>query len=267
MIKAIVTGAAGRMGKSIIGNIADTENIDLSGATENNGSGSIGRDAGEVAGTGKNGVTISGSIQEVIGDGDVIIDFTAPEATMQHVEAAVRSKKGIVIGTTGLSDAQVSTIKNASKEIKIVFAPNMSVGVNVMWKMLGEMAKILGDDFDVEVIEAHHRLKKDAPSGTANRILEILCDSLGRDLKKDPIYERKGIIGERGKKEIGMQTIRAGDIVGDHTVIFGGQGERLELTHKASNRDNFAKGAVRAAIWLEDKGPGLFDMQDVLGLN
>lgn len=266
MVKVIVTGAAGRMGNRIISIINETEGIKLVGATEKRGSKSIGKDSGELAGIGKNNITISDDITEIIKGCDAIIDFTSPASSLEHLYAAAEEKKAIVIGTTGFSEEQLKKIKDLSKEIRCVLSPNMSVGVNVMFKAIRDMAKILGNEYDIEIIEAHHRLKKDAPSGTAMKMAEIIAESVKRDLSKVGVYARKGIIGERNKDEIGIQTIRAGDIVGEHTVMFGGLGERLEITHKAQSRDNFARGAVKAALWITDKPPGVYDMQDVLGL-
>jgi 4-hydroxy-tetrahydrodipicolinate reductase len=266
MVKAIVTGAVGRMGNRIINIINETDGIELVGATEKRGSKFIGMDSGELAGIGKNNITISDDITVIAKDCDVIIDFTSPASSLEHLYSAAEEKRAIVIGTTGFSDEQLKKIKGLSREIRCVLSPNMSVGVNVMFKMIRDMAKILGSEYDIEIIEAHHRLKKDAPSGTAMKMAEIVADSVKRDLSKVGVYSRKGIIGERKREEIGIQTIRAGDIVGEHTVMFGGLGERLEITHKAQSRDNFARGAVKAAMWIVDRPPGIYDMEDVLGL-
>lgn len=265
MIKIAVTGAAGRMGRAIISAILSNGQVELTGALEREDSPSIGKDAGELAGKEKAGVKITGDREKAFKKADVIIDFTTPEVTMKNLEDAATLKKAIVIGTTGFSFSQRDTIKELSQETKIVLAPNMSVGVNLLLKLCEEAARVLSD-YDIEIIEAHHRHKKDAPSGTAIRIAEVIANAVNRDLEKVAVYERKGIIGERKPEEIGIQTIRAGDIVGDHTVIFGAVGERIELTHKASSRDTFALGAVKAAIWLKDRPAGLYDMQDVLGL-
>ena len=266
MVKVIVTGAAGRMGSRIISIINETGGIKLVGVTEKRGSKSIGKDSGELAGIGKNNISISDDITEIIKGCDVIIDFTSPASSLENLYAAAEEKKAIVIGTTGFSEEQLKKIKDLSKEIRCVLSPNMSVGVNVMFKVIRDMAKILADEYDIEIIEAHHRFKKDAPSGTAMKMAEILADSVKRDLLKVGVYARKGVIGERKKEEIGIQTIRAGDIVGEHTVMFGGLGERLEITHKAQSRDNFARGAVKAALWIVGMPHGIYDMQDVLGL-
>ncbi len=266
MVNIIVAGAAGRMGIRIINIINETEGVRLNGAFEHPDNPMIGQDAGQTAGIGVKGVKISDSLDNIIACGDVIIDFTTPAATMVNVKRAAAALKAMVIGTTGISDDEIKEIKGLSEKIPVVLAPNMSVGVNVMFKIAAEMAKILGNDFDMEIVEAHHRLKKDAPSGTAIGLARKLAEATGRDLSKSAVYSRHGMIGQRTNDEIGIQTVRAGDITGDHTVIFGGIGERLELIHRAHNRDNFAKGAVRAAKWIINKKPGLYDMQDVLGL-
>jgi 4-hydroxy-tetrahydrodipicolinate reductase len=266
MINAVVAGAAGRMGKRIIHMIALNADITLSGAFEISGHQTVGVDAGQAAGVGDLGVAIKGTLEEAASDGDVLIDFTTPEATMENIKSAASRGMAAVVGTTGLKPDMLEEIKAISKKIGCVFAPNMSVGVNVMFKIAGEMAKILGGDYDMEILEVHHRFKKDAPSGTAVRLAQILADATKRDLEKVGVYERRGMIGERTDEEIGIQTWRAGDITGEHTVMFGGIGERLELTHRAHNRDNFARGAVRAAQWVVDQSAGLYDMQDVLGL-
>ncbi|MBI5233649.1 MAG: 4-hydroxy-tetrahydrodipicolinate reductase [Deltaproteobacteria bacterium] len=266
MIKAVVTGAAGRMGGRIISLIRDTSGIELSGALERGGHPAVAKDAGIFAGIGAIGIPITSRMEDVIGSADVVIDFTAAEASLENLRAVSTAKKAIVIGSTGFTPAQMEQVKEYCRDIPCVLSANMSVGVNVLLKVLRDAAKILGDDYDVEIVEAHHRLKKDAPSGTAMMLGRAVADALGRDLDEVGVYERHGIIGERTRKEIGIQTLRGGDIVGDHTVMFAGAGERLEFIHRAHTRDNFAKGAVRAALWVVGKKPGLYDMQDVLGL-
>jgi 4-hydroxy-tetrahydrodipicolinate reductase len=266
MIKAIVTGAGGRMGGRIATLITQTTGIELAGAVEKEGHPAIGRDIGEMLGLGKMGVVIENSLSACIQKGDVVIDFSFHEAAVGHLRIAAEAKKAIVIGTTGYSAEEMTRIEELAPKTRCVLTPNMSVGVNVMFKVLADVAKILGDDYDVEIVEAHHNLKKDAPSGTAVKMAEVIAGSLGRDLEKDGVYCRKGIIGERPRREIGIQTVRAGDIVGEHTVIFGGMGERLEFIHRAHSRDNFARGAIRAALWIVDRPDGFYDMQDVLGL-
>ncbi len=266
MIKAIVAGAAGRMGKRIISMIHQNEEISLAGAFERPDHPDVNKDAGHVAGLGELGVKIVGSLEDTIDKGDVLIDFTSPQATLENIRLASSMGLAMVIGTTGITGEMFNEVETLGKKIRCVFAPNMSVGVNVMFKIVGEMAQILGQDYDMEILEAHHRMKKDAPSGTAMHLARILAGAVGRDLEKVGVYERKGIIGKRTDEEIGIQTWRAGDIAGEHTVMFGGIGERLELTHRAHNRDNFARGAVRAAMWVVRQPDGLYDMQDVLGL-
>jgi len=219
-----------------------------------------------VAGVGKLGVTIAADLAAVVNDFDVVIDFTGLAPTLNHLSICREHGKKIVIGTTGFDDAQKAQIVDASKDIGVVFAPNMSVGVNLCFKLLDMAARVMGDDCDIEIIEAHHRHKLDAPSGTAVRMGEVVADALGRDLAKVAVYGREGQTGERERETIGFETIRAGDVVGEHTVWFATEGERVEITHKASSRMTFAKGAARAAAWLESKDAGLFDMQDVLGL-
>ncbi|MDH4101347.1 MAG: 4-hydroxy-tetrahydrodipicolinate reductase [Nitrospirota bacterium] len=265
-MKIAVTGAAGRMGQRIIACISDTEGVQLAGAIERPGSPALGKDAGEVAGIGRNGVVIVDSLEKALAAADVLIDFTSAEASLVHLKTVASLGKAIVIGSTGFSAAQMEEVKGLTKNTSCVLAPNMSVGVNVLLKALDLVARTLGDDYDVEIVEAHHRLKKDAPSGTAMKIAQVLASSLDRNLDEVAVYERKGLIGERTQKEIGIQTIRGGDIVGDHTVYFATMGERLEFTHRASSRDTFARGSIRAAQWLAGRGFGLFDMQDVLGL-
>ncbi len=267
MISRAVAGACGRMGKALINAITEDPGTKLSGALERPGHELIGKDAGTVSGMEKLGVKIKDTVEKAFNDAGTMIDFTAPEATMQNLELASKMGLAAVIGTTGFSHQQRDRIKELSKTNRIVLAPNMSIGVNTLLKLVEDAAGILGDAYDVEIIESHHRHKKDAPSGTALRIAEVAAKALDRDLDKVAVYERKGIIGERKQTEIGIQCIRAGDIVGDHTIIFAAPGERIELTHKAQSRDTFAKGAVKAAIWLSKRPSGLYDMQDVLGLN
>ncbi|MEW7978089.1 MAG: 4-hydroxy-tetrahydrodipicolinate reductase [Candidatus Sedimenticola endophacoides] len=266
MTRVAVVGAAGRMGKTLIQAVCDAPGVRLGSATERPGSSLIGADAGELAGVGRLGVAISDSLEKVLEQFDVVIDFTSPQATMAHLALCRANGKRMVIGTTGLDDGQKGALRDAATEIGIVFAPNMSVGVNLCFKLLDIAARVLGDDVDIEVIEAHHRHKVDAPSGTALRMGEVVADALGRDLKTCAVYGRQGVTGERDRASIGFETIRAGDVVGDHTVLFAAMGERVEITHKASSRMTFANGAVRAAGWLMERGAGLSDMQDVLGL-
>jgi 4-hydroxy-tetrahydrodipicolinate reductase len=266
MLNITVSGATGRMGTRIITLLLDNEKLKLTGALERQGHKDIGSDIGEVIGTGKRGVKISDDIKAVAGASDVIIDFSSPSATIEGLKSISEKPVPVVIGTTGFSKEEIEYIGLYAQNTPVVFAPNMSVGVNLLLKVLADVAKVTGDDYDVEIVEAHHRLKKDAPSGTAMKMAQVLASSLGRNLDKDAVYARHGLIGERSQKEIGIQTVRAGDIVGEHTVYFGGLGERIEITHKASSRDTFARGSLKAAQWVYKQTPGLYDMQDVLGL-
>ncbi|OPY14073.1 MAG: 4-hydroxy-tetrahydrodipicolinate reductase [Syntrophus sp. PtaB.Bin001] len=266
MVKTIVTGAGGRMGGRIISLLEAEGGIDLAAAVERSDHPDVGRDVGEILGLGKRGITVESDLDSCLSKGDVIIDFTSHEASIRHVEIAAKQNKAIIIGSTGFSAEEAEKIRILARNVPCVLAPNMSVGVNVMFKVLKLVAEILGDDYDVEIVEAHHHLKKDAPSGTALKMAQVIAEALGRDLDQVGVYERKGLIGERSRTEIGIQTLRAGDIVGEHTVLFGTVGERLEFIHRAHSRDNFARGAIRAAKWVVAQKPGLYDMQDVLGL-
>ena len=263
-IKAIVVGAAGKMGSRIIHIIHEAPSISLYRAVERPDHPSIGKDIGEVIGLGKMNIPLEGSLGKA--GGDVIINFANPKSSIESLEVAKGTGSAIVIGTTGLGPEQLERIKDLVKSVRCVFSPNMSVGVNVMFKVVQEVAQVLGPDYDIEIFEAHHRLKKDSPSGTAVKLGELVAKAVGRDFGKVGIYGRKGMVGERTREEIGMQVIRAGDIVGEHTVLFGGIGERLEIIHRAHSRDNFARGAIRAALWVVNQPNGLYDMQDVLGL-
>jgi 4-hydroxy-tetrahydrodipicolinate reductase len=266
MVKVIVMGAGGRMGGRIISLIDPLKDVKVCGAVEQPGHALVGRDAGEVLGLGKMGVTITDDLESCLEKGDVVIDFTHHEASLRHLETAAKKNRAIVIGSTGFTAEEIKKVAKLAKKTRCVLAPNMSVGVNVLFKVLDDVARILGDDYDVEIVEAHHHLKKDAPSGTAMKMAQIIAGALKRNLDREGVYTRKGMIGERTKTEIGIQTLRAGDIVGEHTVLFGAVGERLEFIHRAHSRDNFAKGAIRAARWIVDQKNGLYDMQDVLGL-
>jgi 4-hydroxy-tetrahydrodipicolinate reductase len=268
MIKAVVAGAAGRMGARIIQVLSASEGIRFSAALERKGHPLAGQDACMLAGLPSQGAhaIITDDVQAALSAGEVLIDFTMPEATIEHVKACAALGKAVVIGTTGFSKEQLLEIDACARKIPCMLSPNMSIGVNLCFKILAEIATVIGNDYDMEIVEAHHRLKKDAPSGTALKMAQVLAQAVGRNLEEVGVYARKGMTGERSKKEIGIQTLRGGDIVGDHTVMFAGTGERIELTHRATSRDTFAAGAVRAAKWLVSKKPGLYDMQDVLGL-
>ncbi|MEO9654447.1 4-hydroxy-tetrahydrodipicolinate reductase [Marinomonas sp.] len=265
-MRVAVIGASGRMGKNLISAIVDEQAVSLGAAILKPGSSLLGADAGEIAGVGKLGVSAVASLADCVDDFDVLIDFTTPALTLQNAAFCAQHNKAIVVGTTGLSDTEKAALDDASGDSAVVFAPNMSVGVNLTLKLLATAAQILGDDYDVEIVEAHHRHKVDSPSGTALRMGEVVAEALGRDLKECAVYGREGQTGARTQKEIGFETIRAGDVVGEHSVWFATEGERIEIVHKASSRMTFAKGAVRAAKWLEGKPVGMYDMQDVLNL-
>jgi 4-hydroxy-tetrahydrodipicolinate reductase len=266
MINAIVIGAAGRMGRMIVNAIQNDDGITCTEAIEIPGHPAQGQDVGVLAGVGELSVTIEDNLESIIKKGDVVIDFTTAEVSLKNMEIAAQHHTPMVVGSTGFSPEQLEQARKLTKEFPCCLAPNMSVGVNLMFKVVEEIARILGGDYDCEIIEAHHRMKKDAPSGTALHLGEVVARGLGRKWEEVGVYGRKGLIGERSKAEIGMHAIRAGDIVGEHTVIFGGMGERLEITHRAHTRDTLARGAVRAAKWIVTQKPGLYDMGDVLGL-
>lgn len=261
-----VAGASGRMGRILIEAVQSNESAVLTAATERPGSSLIGADAGELAGVGALNVSISDSLDKVINDFDVLIDFTAPAASLAHAEICAANNKAMIVGTTGFSDAEKTAFNSSLEKIPAVVASNYSTGVNLCFKLLDIAARVIGEDSDIEVYEAHHRHKVDAPSGTALSMGEVIADALGRDLNKVAVYGREGQTGARDKDAIGFATVRGGDVVGDHTVSFLADGERVEITHKASSRMSFARGAVRAAVWLASQDVGLYDMQDVLGL-
>lgn len=267
MIRIAVVGASGRMGLCLIKAAVLADKTTLSAAVSRPGSAAIHKDAGDLAGIGTLGITVVDDLTAVLDQFDVLIDFTRPDTSMDIIETCRKAGKKIVIGTTGYTEDQKASIAKAANDVAIVLAPNMSVGVNLSLKLLEMTAKVMGDYTDIEIIEAHHRHKVDAPSGTALRMGEVIADTLERNLKDCAIYGREGNTGERNRKTIGFSTIRAGDIVGDHTVMFADEGERVEITHKATSRMTFANGAIRASVWLKDKPKGLFDMQDVLGLS
>ncbi len=268
MLKIAVAGARGRMGSRIAALSAEYEGLTLAGALEQEGHPDAGKDLLALLGLTGPSVPVSDDISSVMRASDVLIDFTRPSSTLANLRACVQSGKGMVIGTTGFNPDELEEIKRlfSSPRIPCVMAANMSMGINLLLKIVRDMARALEGDYDVEIIEAHHRHKKDAPSGTALRLAQSVAEGFGRNLDEVAVYARKGMVGERSRHEIGIQAIRAGDIVGEHTVMFGGLGERIEVTHKASSRDTFARGALRAAIWLQGRKPGLYDMQDVLGL-
>lgn len=265
-VRIAVAGCNGRMGKVLIESVSQTAGVVLTAAIEHAGSSVLGADAGELANVGRLGVLVSADLAAVIDNVDVIIDFTRPDVTLANIALAQLHGKRMVIGTTGFDEAEKTQIQAAIKDTAIVMASNFSVGVNLVFKLLEQAAKVMGDYTDIEIIEAHHRHKIDAPSGTALSMGEVIANTLGRDLKSCAVYGREGITGERDPNTIGFATVRAGDIVGEHTVMFADIGERVEITHKASNRLTFANGAVRAAAWISEQDPGLYDMQDVLNL-
>ncbi|MGY6277141.1 4-hydroxy-tetrahydrodipicolinate reductase [Methylomonas sp. MgM2] len=266
MVKIALVGVSGRMGLCLIKAAALAEQAELTVAVSRAESLSVGKDAGELAGISTLGLPVGTDLAAVSDQFDVLIDFTRPDASMAYIDICRQAGKKVVIGTTGYSDTQKAAIAEIAREIPIVIAPNFSVGVNLSLKLLEMAAKVMGDYTDIEIIEAHHRHKVDAPSGTALRMGEVVASTLGRDLKTCAVYGREGETGARDRKTIGFSTIRAGDIVGEHIVMFADEGERVEITHKATSRMTFANGAVRAAIWLKDKTPGLYDMLDVLDL-
>ena len=263
MIRAAVAGACGRMGTAIISTIAATEGVELAGVLEHAEHPRIGQSI-DLAGIPS--VTITSGVESVAGKVDVLIDFTNPQASLSNLETCAELDICAVIGTTGLGEEQKEALRMFALRTPTVFSPNMSVGVNLLFKLASTAAAALGDEYDAEIVETHHRMKKDAPSGTAMGLAEAVASALGRNLTDKAVYARHGMIGERSADEIGIQTVRAGDIIGEHTLLLAGPGERLELTHRAHSRDNFARGAVRAALWIVGKDPGMYSMADVLGI-
>ncbi|MGE5146119.1 MAG: 4-hydroxy-tetrahydrodipicolinate reductase [Candidatus Eiseniibacteriota bacterium] len=261
-----VVGAGGRMGQMLVGEIAVTEGCRLSGATEQKGSQALGRDAGELAGVGSLGVAVADDTDALFAQSDAVIDFTAPAASVGHAALAAKHKKIHVIGTTGLQESQDQALAEAARDATIVWAPNMSLGVNLAFAITEQVARILGPDWDIEIVEMHHKHKVDAPSGTALGLGRAAARGRGVDLDTVSQRVRDGVTGPRRKGDIGFATLRGGDVVGEHSVIFAGEGERLEIVHKATSRRIFARGAVRAALWARGKAPGLYSMRDVLGL-
>jgi 4-hydroxy-tetrahydrodipicolinate reductase len=265
-VSVVAAGAAGRMGSRIVACLRDAPDLRLVAALEAPGHPALGRDAGEAAGVGTMGVAIGADAAAAIVGGRVLIEFSMPEPTLAHLRRAAETGARAVIGTTGFTSPQRDEIAGLARRTAIMLSPNMSVGVTLALQVLATMARALGDDYDVEVTEIHHRFKKDAPSGTALRMAEVVAEALGRDLSSVGVYGRQGVPGERSTKEIAVMSLRSGDVVGEHTVSFGTLGERLELTHRAHSRDTFARGALRAARWIAARPPGLYSMQDVLAL-
>ena len=265
MTKVVITGAAGRMGTQLARLVRASEGMALHGAVERPGV-AQGQDAGVLAGLGPIGVPVVDDLGKALPGADVVIDFTSHEASARHAEACAERGVALVVGSTGFTPETKARVAAAAKKVPVVLSPNMSVGVNVLFDLVRQAAKILGDAYDVEIVELHHKKKKDAPSGTAVRLGEVAAEALGRDPRDAFAFARHGLIGERPPWQIGLQTVRGGDVVGEHTVYYFGDGERLELTHRATSRDQFARGAVRAAAWIVGKPAGLYDMADVLGL-
>jgi 4-hydroxy-tetrahydrodipicolinate reductase len=266
MADVVIAGAAGRMGSRLVALLRDEPDLQLAAALEAPGHAALGRDAGEVAGVGRLGVIIGAAPEAVLGRDRILIEFSIPEASLAHLHVLARQGGRAVIGTTGFSATQKAEVENLATHAPILLSPNMSVGVNVAFRVLADIARLLGDDYDVEITETHHRFKKDAPSGTALRMAEVVAQALGRDLAKAAVYGRHGLPGERTRAEIGVMSLRSGDVVGEHTVSFGALGERVELTHRAHSRDTFARGALRAARFIATAPVGLYSMQDVLRL-
>jgi 4-hydroxy-tetrahydrodipicolinate reductase len=266
-IRIAIVGAPGRMGRNLIQASQQAEGVALGAALARSGSSLLGVDAGELAGIGKTGVIVSDDLQKVVNDFDILIDFTRPEGTLEYLAFCRQHNKAMVIGTTGFDEAGKAAIRAAAEEIGIVFAANFSVGVNLVLNLLQQAAKVMGDYADIEIVEAHHRHKVDAPSGTALAMGEAIADAMKWNLDEHAVYAREGHTGERKAQTIGFATVRAGDIVGEHTAMFADMGERVEITHKASSRMTFANGAVKAASWLKNKKSGLYDMRDVLDLS
>ena len=264
-IKIAIAGSSGRMGRTLLESVAQTDDLALHAALEQAGSALLGRDAGELCGA-PCGVKISADVAAVLQGADVLIDFTRPEGTLHHLDICRKLGVNMVIGTTGLNAQQKAQLGAAAQDIGIVFAPNMSVGVNLVFKLLETASRVLSKGYDIEIIEAHHRHKVDAPSGTALGMGEVIAKTLGRDLEKCAVYGREGVTGERDPSTIGFATVRGGDIVGDHTVMFAGTGERIEITHRSNSRAGYAQGSLRAARFLAGRQSGLFGMNDVLGL-
>lgn len=267
MLRIAVAGVAGRMGKTLIETIKATQGVLLTGATVRPDSSLVGVDIGELAGTGKTGIAVAGDLESILDSFDVLVDFTHPTVSVKNIEICRKAGKSMIIGTTGFSAAERKMIEEAAQDVPIVFAANFSVGVNLCLKLVDMAARVLGNEVDIEIIETHHRDKVDAPSGTALAMGEVIADALGRDLEKVAVYGREGQTGARPREVIGFSTVRAGDVVGDHTVMFAADGGRTEITHKASSRKTFARGAIRAALWLEGKPAGLYSMNQVLDLD
>ena len=267
MVRIAIAGVAGRMGKAILTLALRDKNLQVTGAFEKDGSPAVGTDLGVFGGGQSLGIKIGNSVDEAVKNADALIDFTHPTTTEAHLKAVLKNKTGYVVGTTGLDEKILSSLKEASKNISIVQSPNMSIGVNLLFKLSELTAKALDEDYDIEIAETHHRMKKDAPSGTALKLLEVVAKARGRDIKKDTVTGRDGETGARPRGQIGVLALRGGDVIGDHTVSFLAEGERVELVHKASSRDAFAQGALKAAKFVASKQNGLYNMLQVLGID
>lgn len=265
-MRVAVAGASGKMGGRIVHLVHESDDLEVAGGLERSGHPAVGKDVGEVVGLGTIGVPLVDDLDNLIPNIDLLFEFTIPEASLEHVRLMADHGKAMVLGTTGFTTAQLAEIRSLAQRMPLFMAPNMSPAINVMYKLIADAARLLGADFDVEIVEAHHRYKVDAPSGTAARMAEVLAQTFDRDLEKVGVYGRKGIVGQRTNEEIAVLSIRAGDLTGDHTVMFGGIGERLEIIHRTQSRDAFGRGALRAARWIIHQKPGLYDMQDLLGL-
>jgi 4-hydroxy-tetrahydrodipicolinate reductase len=265
-VRVAVAGASGKMGGRLVHLVHQSDDMELTGGLERSGHPSIGKDLGEVVGLGMIGVPLVDDLNALVPKIDLLFEFTVPEASLEHLRVMANHGKAMVLGTTGFTAAQLVEVQTLALNMPLFMAPNMSPAINVMYKLITDAARLLGADFDVEIVEAHHRFKVDAPSGTAVRMAEVLAQTLDRDLEKVGVYGRKGIVGQRKDEEIAVLSIRAGDLTGDHTVMFGGIGERLEIIHRTQSRDAFGRGALRAARWIVQQKPGFYDMQDLLGL-
>lgn len=265
-LRVAVAGAAGKMGRTLIRVVAESAEAKLVGALERDGHPDMGADAGTLAGLAEQGLAVTAKLEDALKNAQVLVEFTAPATATELAHAAEARGIALVVGTTGLGPEERQAIERAAARIPVVLSPNMSVGVNLALRLLETAARTLGEGFDVEIVESHHRLKKDAPSGTALRMAEVIAQASGRELASSLVAGRQGQVGARRPGEIGVLALRGGDVVGEHTVHFLGLGERLEITHRASSRDTFARGALRAALWLRGRKPGLYSMQDVLGI-
>jgi 4-hydroxy-tetrahydrodipicolinate reductase len=265
-VRVAVAGASGKMGGRRVHLIHESSDLELAGGLERPGHPALGRDVGEVVGLGMAGVPLGDDLKALVAKIELLFEFTMPEASLEHLRIMADHGKPMVMGTTGFTPVQLTEIRDLARRMPLFMAPNMSLAINVMYKLIADAAKLLGPEFDVEIVEAHHRFKVDAPSGTAVRMAEILARTFDRDMEQVGVYGRKGIVGQRKDEEIAVLSLRAGDLTGDHTVMFGGIGERLEIVHRTQSRDAFGRGALRAARWIVQQPPGLYDMQDLLGL-